>query len=93
MRGMGADYRPHLGPYGGKGALVMEVQSGIERYTEGCAHYCPPPSHLPQEKKILFLCIIAAPEGIRRVCGRFPQIKVCGSPNQGAPVNVWVGDD
>lgn len=28
------------------------------------------------EDRILFLCIIAAPEGIRRVCDQFPAVKV-----------------
>lgn len=31
------------------------------------------------ESRILLLCIIAAPEGIQRVCGRFPQMKVITS--------------
>jgi uracil phosphoribosyltransferase len=30
-----------------------------------------------EEKRILFLCIIAAPEGVHRVCGKYPSIKVC----------------
>lgn len=29
------------------------------------------------EGKILFLTVIAAPEGIRRICGTYPRIKVC----------------
>ncbi len=29
-----------------------------------------------QENKILFLCIIAAPPGIHRVCRAFPGVKV-----------------
>jgi uridine kinase len=32
-----------------------------------------------QESKILFLCIIAAPEGIRRVFDRFPTLKIVTS--------------
>jgi uridine kinase len=31
-----------------------------------------------RQDKILFLCIIAAPEGISRLCSRFPAIKVRG---------------
>jgi hypothetical protein len=32
-----------------------------------------------EEGKILFLTVIAAPEGIRRVCGAYPRIKVLTS--------------
>lgn len=32
-----------------------------------------------EEGKILFLTVIAAPEGIRRVCGTYPRIKVLTS--------------
>ena len=32
-----------------------------------------------EEHKILFLTLIAAPEGIHRVCGAFPQLKVITS--------------
>ena len=47
---------------------------------------CAPPL-LPQvllekgvdESRILFLTVIAAPEGIRRICGTYPRIKVLTS--------------
>lgn len=32
-----------------------------------------------REDKILFLSLITAPEGIRAVCGRFPQVKIITS--------------
>ncbi|KAG1668146.1 hypothetical protein FOA52_005138 [Chlamydomonas sp. UWO 241] len=32
-----------------------------------------------EEQRILFLCIIAAPEGVHHVCGRYPSIKVVTS--------------
>ncbi len=32
-----------------------------------------------EESKILFLTVIAAPEGIRRICGAYPRLRVLTS--------------
>jgi hypothetical protein len=44
-----------------------------------------------EESKILFLTLIAAPEGIHRVCGTFPQVKIITSEiDQGIGENFEV---
>ncbi len=36
-----------------------------------------------EEGKILFLSLIAAPEGIRKICGAYPRVKVITSEIDG----------